>query len=128
MAVRNAGNPNMLVGAREVTDMRSEITFGDLAVIEIKLELEVVTPDFAQDRYGLGSRVEEIAGVVAFVERLDQQRDSIGRGAVGGTAQIADIDRGRLAPVRSRWQISRHCVKPLAVGRHRVFERAFKIG
>src|SRR6185312_16892995 len=38
-------------------------------------------------------RVDEIAGNVAWIDRLDEQRDAVRRHEIGGEAQIGDIDR-----------------------------------
>ena len=122
MPIRDAGDLHMRVGTREIANVNSKIAFSDLAVIEVELQLDVVAPNLVQNCRSLDGRIEEITRVVPLVEGLDQYRDAMCRDTVGGTPQIAHVDRCAFAPVRSRGPNSGHRVKLFATCCQREFE------
>ena len=71
MPIRDAGDLHMRVGTREFANVSGKITFGDLAVIEVELQLDIVATDLVQNCRSLDSRIEEISGVIPLVEGLD---------------------------------------------------------
>ena len=71
MPIRDAGDLHVRVGTREIANVNSKITFSDLAVIEVKLQLEILSPNLFQNCFSFGSRIEEISGVITLVEGLD---------------------------------------------------------
>ena len=71
MPIRDAGDLHMRVGTREIANVNSKITFSDLAVLEVKLQLDILAPDLFQNCCSFGSRIEEISGVITLVEGLD---------------------------------------------------------
>lgn len=93
MAARHIGDLHMRIPAMKVAHMPREIAFGDLAMIKIELQRDVLMRDAIEDDEGLARAAEKIAGVVARIERLDQQGRALSRRARAGALQIGDIDR-----------------------------------
>src|SRR5579864_8563078 len=80
----NIGDLHMRVAAPEVPRVLREVALGDLAVIEIELQPDIWALDAIEKADRRLRRSEEIAGIVARIERLDQQCDARRRGAIGG--------------------------------------------
>jgi hypothetical protein len=59
--IRDAGDLHMRVGTREIANVNGKITFSDLAVIEVKLQLDILASDLCQNCCSFGSRIEEIS-------------------------------------------------------------------
>src|ERR1700732_3290207 len=83
VAARVAGDLHMRVVAGERADAVREIAFHDLHMVEVELELEIGMRHPLDHRHRLGCRVEEIARDVAIVDRLVDDGDALGRGALG---------------------------------------------
>src|SRR5258707_1241729 len=80
-----------IAGDLDVADARhqalgalGEIALHDLAVIEVELQPRIVAGDAVEDADALRRRVEEIAGDVARVDRLDKDCDAVFFGEIGG--------------------------------------------
>ena len=78
-------------GGQPLTDLHRYIAFDDLAVIEIHLHAHIRLADFINKRVRLILAAHEVAGVVALIEGLDQQRDAKWRSAAGGLAKIRNL-------------------------------------
>ena len=70
------------------------VALGGLAVIDIELQPEPVAPDRLDDRGPLRLGVEEVAGHVAVVDRLDRQPHSAGQRLLSGPGQVRGIQAG----------------------------------
>ena len=89
---RIAGDLHMRVMPGERAHLGRQIALHDLHMIEVELELQVRPPDPLDDAQGLAGVVQEIARDVACIDRLDDRGEARRRHAVGGPAQIVDID------------------------------------
>jgi hypothetical protein len=67
-----------------------DIALHDLAVVEVHLNLHVGHADFGDDSVRVVLAVQEVAGNVAAIDRLDQQVDADGRRLARGPCQIGD--------------------------------------
>ena len=100
-----------------------QVALHDLPVIEVELQPQVPVPRPRDRRQGLVRGLQQEARVVAAVERLDHDRDPLGRAALGGVAQVGGEDLGAVArrqPARGR--AGQH-VDPAAVKRPAVGDR-----
>ena len=66
---------------------REQVAADDLHMIEIELDSHVRHPGLGDDVGGVLDVIEKIARPVARVDRLDQQRDVLGGGEIGGALQ-----------------------------------------
>ncbi len=102
-----------------------QIAADDLHVIEIELHLDVRLARLGDDVGGVLDVVEEIIRPVARVDRLDQQRDVLGRGEIGGALEIVEKHA-----VGGRALLGRHlagkAMDRAAADRRDVIERAGK--
>src|SRR5260221_13694651 len=96
VAVGDAGDLDMGVASGEAAQTDGEIALHDLAMIEVELQLDVVAADAVEDGERVARRVEGIAGDVARIDRLDQQRDAGRRDEGGVAAQSGDEHGGPL--------------------------------
>src|SRR5713226_1489493 len=94
-----AGNLDMRVVAGESADLGGEVALHDLDMVEVELELQVGPADALDDPHRLAGVIEEIAGNVAGVDRLDDGGEAGVGDPVGGPAQIVDIDALAFFPV-----------------------------
>ena len=109
---------NMGITAEQLFRVPRKIALADLAVIEVELQLDVLPRDAVEHGNGLRRAAQEITGIVPPVERLDQQRDPLGRGAVRRAAECRDV--GRLL---RRGRGAGHDVQPRTADRARVVQR-----
>ena len=65
-----------------------QVTLGDLAVIEVELQLEMRRADLAHDLLDLRGGVGEVAGNVAMVDRLQHDGDAVLGRAVANLLQV----------------------------------------
>src|SRR5712692_11362458 len=128
VAVGHAGDLDMGVAPGEAAQMDGEITLHDLAVIEVELQFDVVAADAVEDGERLGGGVEEIAGDIARIDRLDQQGDAVRRDEVGGAAQIGDEHGSAFGFGAIGGPQAGEDVEPLAAGRQRIAQRTFGAG
>ncbi len=70
----------------ERAQARRHVAVDDLAVVEIELQLEIGQREVADQDGGLVEIVQEIAGHVAPVDRLDEQINLLRREPLGGIA------------------------------------------
>ncbi len=85
-------------------------------------------PTSLDHRHRLARRVQEIAGDVAVVDRLDDHRDALAGEPLGGVAQIGDVDAlalGAVAPLRPQ---PGHRVQQPALRRFGVDQRLLDAG
>ena len=79
-------------GGQGLADPGGQVALHDLGVIEIELDLEVGCTDGLHDAVRLGLMVEEIAGHVARIDRLDQHLAPLGRRLRCGPGQVGLVD------------------------------------
>ena len=123
MAAGVAGDLDMRVAAGERLDMVREVALHDLHMVKVELELQIGVADLVDDPHRVGRRVQEIAGDVAVVDRLDDDGDAVARRALGRVTQILDVHPLGRASVAALRHEAGHRVHEPATGRLGVDER-----
>ena len=93
----------------------------DLAVIDVELKFQVRNLQFPDEIIGETEIVEEVAGHVAWVDRLDHDIEPVRRKELGGIGDRL-VECFRRLAVRALGN-PRHQVQPLDAGRLRVRQR-----
>lgn len=127
MAPGHVGDLDMRISAAKIARVLGEIAFGNLAVIEIELQRDVLMPDAIEDRNRLACGVEEITGIVARVERLDQKGHALRRRVLGRALQIGDVDRFLHRPLVADRKTGKNMDLP-AIQRLRIGQRGGDAG
>ena len=91
VALGNARHLDVSGDVEIVANVKGEITLHDLAVIEVELKAEVWLPDALDDLAPFALMVDEIAGNVPVVDRLDEERDPVLRKTARREPEIVDI-------------------------------------
>ena len=86
-------------------DLRRQVAFHDLAVVQVHLHLQVRRADALDDRVRVGLGVQQVAGEVARVDRLDQRVEPVIAQTLRGPGDVVDVglalrDALALAPTR----------------------------
>ncbi len=126
MASGNAGDLDVADVRRVPAQLLRQVALDDLRVIEVHLHLEIARADLVADRVCLRLRGEQIAGEVARIDRLDQDRHPLRSRFGACETQVAHVRaRAPLAfgGVRALRHDSRHHVDARAMQPLRVLQR-----
>jgi hypothetical protein len=77
---------NLEMGA----NLLGQVTAHDLAMIQVHLQQQVVTPNFLNNLMRVISCIEEIPRHIAHIDRLDYELNTMWTQRLGGPTQIAD--------------------------------------
>ena len=99
MPLRHAGDLEVAdaAGGQVLADLHRHVAFDDLAVVQVHLHLHVGLADLGHQFVRMVLPVEEEAGDVARVDRLQQQVHALPRGLARGPAQVGDVGGPQLA-------------------------------
>ena len=80
-----------IAGGQVLAQLHRQIAFHNLAVVQVHLHLEVGRARVGNHLVRVVLAVQEKAGNVALVDRLDQHFDALPRRLGGGPTQSADV-------------------------------------
>ena len=122
VAIRAAGELHVRKAAAQRVRTRFDVAFRYEGMVQVELQRNIRLRDRIDDRERLLRGRQDVARIIASVERLDQQRDARSRAAHRRTPQIRD--QGRFVRSR-RYSIdtpARHRVQPRASTRRCIGE------
>ena len=100
-----------------VPQLHRHVAFDDLAVVQVHLHLQIRRADGLHDAVRLVLPVQQVAGDVAAVDRLDQHLAADGGSLPGGPGQVGLVGGLQAGPVHTRRRQAGHHMQARAAQR-----------
>src|SRR3954453_11002261 len=120
----DAGDLDVADHRHHLAQPHRNVAMDDLAVIDVELEFQVRKPQLLDQVAREAEIIEEVAGHIARIDRLEHDVDAVRREELGGPRDrfVERLDRDALATVGD----ARHQMQPLDAGRLGVGKRGLQ--
>ncbi len=126
MAARDVGDLHVADALEQPTGLLGEVALENLHVEEVVLQERVFGADFVEHLDRLRARAKEVVLRRVLAHRLDEELHLLAGKPRRGMAQVGDVGRMQLAPVRARRHDSGKAVQARTARRARILERALE--